>query len=69
MKISIDAVWLDKNQRVVHIETNLQPDAYPYKQYTPSQPAEYIVEMAAGQVSHSKIKLGDEATLNLKAAQ
>jgi len=44
MRFPIDAVFLDKNKRVVDIAT-LRPWAF---NYTPKKAAKYVVEMRAG---------------------
>ncbi len=67
MKIPIDAVWLDDEKNVVHIETALQPDSYP-RAYGPSEPTRYIIELADGAVKEYNITLGTKADFTVRAA-
>lgn len=67
MKIPIDAVWLDSNKRVIHVEKNLQPDSYP-KTYRSTAPARYIVELPAGAVEARSITINDTAGFDERKA-
>lgn len=60
MKISIDAVWLNADRRVVYIEQAIAPDSYPTA-YGPSSPAKYVLELSEGAVQRARIKLGMQA--------
>lgn len=67
MLISIDAIWLDKERRVVHIEQNISPDSYPKIFRNPvEKPAQYVLEIASGEVGHLGINLDDELTFDGK---
>ena len=57
MQFPIDVVWLDQNQRVIHMEKNMLPDSYP-KTYLPKVGARYVIEFAAGTIEHKAIRLG-----------
>lgn len=59
MKIPIDAVWLNSDRKVMHIETGLQPDSYP-KQYGPASRSQYILELSEGAVQRARIKTGQQ---------
>lgn len=61
MRIPIDIVWLDENKKVVHIERNVQPDAYPYIVYAPPEPAKYVLELKAGSAQRYDITNGSTA--------
>lgn len=62
MKIPIDAVWLDVNKRVVHMEESLQPSSYHEgKTYGPTVPVRYIVELPASAVRKNAITQGSQA--------
>lgn len=65
MRFPIDIVWLDNDRRVVCIFENVQPDAEPYKTYSPEQPARYIMKMPAGSVNKSGIKIGTLAKFDI----
>lgn len=58
MKFPIDIIWLDKDNQVVHIEHDVQPDSEPYTEYTPPEPAQYVLEIAAGQAKRANIRVG-----------
>ena len=62
MAFSIDIIWLDKDNRVVYIETNVPPCRKdPCPVYTPSQKARYVLEIPSGSVAKNGIILGDVA--------
>lgn len=63
MKIPLDIVWLDKDQRVVYIVKGASPDDYP-KSYVPNDPALYVLELPTGSVDTKKIKIGSKAIFN-----
>lgn len=62
MNYSIDVIWVDKNRRVVHFEQNLSPETYP-KVFKPKNKALYILEINAGLIKKSGIKIGDEINI------
>lgn len=64
MHIDIDIVWLDEEQRVVHIVKNASPDTYP-KIFRPEKPAKYIIEMNAGLVDKKGISVGRKADFEI----
>ena len=64
MKFSIDIIWMDENQRVVHIEENISPSTYP-ESFIPSVDARYVLEVYTGQVEAKGIGLGDEVKLSI----
>lgn len=66
MKVPIDIVWLDSNKYVVYIVKNATPDLGTNKVFLPSRPARYVLELAAGNVQESGIKVGDSAYFELK---
>ncbi len=47
MNFAIDILWVNKDQTVVHSETNVSPETYPAV-FTPPVGADYVVELAAG---------------------
>lgn len=58
MRFPIDAIWLNEDKKIVHIERWMQPDDSPHKTYSPTVPAKYIIEMAAGKTDELKLKIG-----------
>ena len=60
MKISIDAVWLNADRRVVYIEQSISPESYPTA-YGPSSPTKYVLELSDGAIQRARIKLGMQA--------
>lgn len=58
MKFSLDIMWLDADKKIVHVEKNVSPDTYPTI-FTPSSPAQYVLEVPAGFVDNSNVSLGD----------
>lgn len=65
MTMPIDIIWLDDNKRVIHAETNVQPDAPPYVKYAPEKPARYVVELPAGSIRKHGIKMKEVAVFQL----
>lgn len=65
MRFPIDIIWLNEKKQVVHIESNVQPDAEPYNIYRPKTPARYVLEVAAGQAKKSAIAVGVKAEFTL----
>lgn len=68
MHIDLDIVWLDEEQRVVHIVKNASPDTYP-KIFRPEKPAKYIIEMNAGLVERKSITTGQRADFEIIEGQ
>ncbi len=64
MNFPIDIVWLDDSKRVVHLVTNVPPESYPNKTFSPAEPARYVVEFRSGTVSQKGIKIGQEAVFS-----
>ena len=50
MKFPIDIIWLDSNDKVVHIEQNLQPciSVFICAGYSPNTDSQYVLETVAG---------------------
>jgi uncharacterized membrane protein (UPF0127 family) len=69
MEMSIDIVWID-NDKVVQLNTDVKPDPAEtaddkLRLYTPNQPVDYVLELAAGTVKNMKIRVGDKVELAL----
>ena len=61
MTFPIDIIWISKDKRVVHIETNVPPcQQAPCAVYTPSAKASYVLEVSAGDAVQKGIKSGDQ---------
>jgi uncharacterized protein len=60
MKFPIDIAWLDKNKKIIHIESNILPDTYP-EVFSPTSPALYVLEASANFFENHQIKIGDVA--------
>lgn len=63
MKMNIDAVWLNEEKRVVHVEQSLSPASYP-KAYGPNKSTRYLIEFPAGTVKEKRITKGKQAIFN-----
>lgn len=62
MNFSIDIVWLDNDKRVINTATNVSPDTYP-RSFCSTQPAQYVIELAAGVADQAKLKPGQQIDL------
>jgi uncharacterized membrane protein (UPF0127 family) len=69
MKIPLDIIWLNNEKKVIHIVTDASPDLGTSKIFTPDDPARYVLEVQAGSVKKSAIKIGDTASFTLKENQ
>lgn len=64
MNFPLDILWLDSNQKVVHIVQNAQPEAAQTLQtYRPDLPAQYVLEINAGLVAEYGISVDDQLQL------
>lgn len=68
MKIPLDIVWLDQDQKVVYIVKGASPDDFP-KTYVPNDPALYVLELPQGAVDAKNIRIGSKAIFNLDEAR
>lgn len=62
MSFSIDIIWLAADGKVVYVVPNLSPSTYP-RNYTPPQPARFVLEVPAGWAAAHKVRIGDVAQL------
>ncbi|MFH0804319.1 MAG: DUF192 domain-containing protein [Candidatus Zambryskibacteria bacterium] len=60
MNFPIDIAWLDKNKKIIHIESDVLPETYP-KVFNSSTPSLYVLETGANFFESNKIKIGDVA--------
>ncbi len=47
MNYAIDIIWVSEDAKIVHIAKNVPPESYP-ETFSPSVPALYVIETAAG---------------------
>ena len=66
MKIPIDIVWLDKDRTVVYMVTDASPQLSTDKTFTSKDPALYVLELSAGSIQKSGIKIGSKAEFVLE---
>jgi len=66
MLIPLDIIWLDKDKAVVYMVTDASPTLSTDKIFTPIKPARYVLEVAAGSIKSSAIKIGDKAEFTLE---
>lgn len=66
MNIPIDIVWLDSNKTVVYMVTEASPQVSTEKIFTPKDPALYVLELSAGSIQKSGIKIGSKAEFVLE---
>lgn len=58
MRFPIDILWLDKDKRIVHIETEIPPCLRdPCPSYTSTVPAIYVLELQSGSVKRLGLRL------------
>lgn len=57
MRFPLDILWLDAQQRIVHMARNLSPLTYP-QVFCPRAPAAYVVELNAGQTQAAHVYVG-----------
>ena len=62
--IPLDMIWIDEGSRVVDVKANVPPcKADPCPSYTPSGPARYVLELAAGQAAPHGVIAGSRLTI------
>jgi uncharacterized membrane protein (UPF0127 family) len=67
MLIPLDFLWLDSEQRIVHIEENIPPcERDPCPSYASKIPAMYVLELKAGSIKQNGLKLYDKIDFVLK---
>ena len=61
MVIPLDILWLDRNKKIIHMETHVPPcKKYPCPSYVSPLPSLYVLELKAGSVERYKLKLSDK---------
>lgn len=65
MNFPIDIAWLNKDKKIIYIESNVNPDTYPTAFYANRDGlpllSNYVLETNAGFFEKSQIKIGDSA--------
>jgi len=59
MKFAIDAIFVDRNHRVVHLTGNIKP--FQLSAYVPR--ADFVIECAPGTIGVTRTAAGDQLTL------
>lgn len=69
MKFNIDIIYLNEDQKVVDIFKNAQfkdyKNPYDYEVYKPNYNSKFVIELKAGEIDNSGIKLGDKIDFSL----
>lgn len=68
MKIPLDIIWMNNEKKVIYIVTDASPDLGTSKIFTPISDARYVLEVSAGTVKNSAIKVGDMASFTAPEA-
>jgi uncharacterized protein len=66
MKFPIDIIWLDKDFKIVHIESDIAPETYPDETFMSETPALYVLEANALFAQQNNLKIGDTVEISLK---
>lgn len=64
MNYSIDIVWLDASRTVVDYVTDVSPDTYPNRTFSPKADARYVAEFRSGTVQAKGIRVGQQAVFS-----
>lgn len=62
MNYAIDIIWVDEKNTIVHIVKKATPESYP-ETFSPTVPALYVIETAAGFVDEHALTVGTLVTL------
>lgn len=63
-KMTLDVIWIDKDYKIVDIQTLNPCITDPCPTFTPSNNAKYVLEINAGLAQKLNLKTGDRAELN-----
>lgn len=64
MEIPLDIVWISKDKTAVYIVKNASPDLGTDKSFYSKSMARYVLELPAGSVDKSAIRVGSRVTFN-----
>lgn len=56
MEFPLDIIWLNSTKQVVRIAADVSPATYPHS-FCPLTPAQYVIELNAGEVADTDIRL------------
>lgn len=59
MQIPLDIIWIDKDKRIVDIQTDVPPCKDSCSGIMPQEKAQYVLEVNAGFVEKNKVRVGD----------
>ncbi len=62
MNYSIDIIWVDEANKIVHIVEGATPESYPAA-FVPKVPAKYVIETVENFVKENQIVVGDDVVL------
>jgi len=64
MKFSLDIIWIDENEKIIHIEHSAHPcvEDEPCSTYKPQKKAVYVLEISAGDAKKHSFDIGDRVT-------
>jgi uncharacterized membrane protein (UPF0127 family) len=58
MNFPLDIVWISPDSHIIFMEKSLATSTYP-QVYYPTSPAQYVLEISAGQADALNLKIGD----------
>jgi uncharacterized membrane protein (UPF0127 family) len=59
--VSLDMLWLDRDRRIIHIESDVPPcKSDPCPSYGPGRPALYVLELKGGMAAAFRLKVYDK---------
>jgi len=61
MHFPLDIIWLDAEKRVLYTKPYAMPASYPHT-YCPSEPAQYVIELNAGEAARSGVQKSQTLT-------
>ena len=63
--IPLDIIWISKEEKVVHIEKNVQPCKENIcRSYGPDRKVLYVLELNSGKIEEKGIKIGDKVSFS-----
>lgn len=57
MDYALDIIWINADKKVIDITPNLDPKTFP-KSFTPTSPAQFVLEVGAGFAEKNSITIG-----------
>ncbi len=66
MLISLDIIWLDANKKVVYLKENVSPQQGTSTVMRPKGLCRYVLELPAGSVKNSGIRVGQQVKFTLE---